>query len=55
MNTSSRLSLPGDPETVTLRRCTLVLLVSLVIVLATLFALSLAVLLQITRCLGGAS
>ncbi|EIP99484.1 hypothetical protein OpiT1DRAFT_04002 [Opitutaceae bacterium TAV1] len=48
--TPPRLTLPGDPETVTLRRSTLALLVGLVIALATLFALSLAVLIHITRC-----
>jgi hypothetical protein len=52
--TTHRLSLPGDPEVVTLRRRTLELLVALVIVLATLFGLSLAVLIVITRTTGGA-
>ncbi|MDR1283831.1 MAG: hypothetical protein LBK99_23890 [Opitutaceae bacterium] len=47
--TTPRLSLPDDPEVVTLRRRTLALLVALVIALATLFGLSLAILIVITR------
>lgn len=51
--TQPRLTLPNDPEMVTLRRSTLVLLIGLTVTTAVLFLGAMCILIHITRCPGG--